>query len=249
MSIAKAKAFWPLTITAGVNNGVGYIGGLAGGPFVVRLPAGTYYSAALLAAAWQVAVRAGTGFADFTVTVTATGFFKIARTLGTFDIYLNGLPALDLNGVAVVGWGTVDAATVLSYTGPNQHQNGWYADVATRSDGLPVRETDNNVVTLTMAGQTKKITETELISRELKWEFLKPEKTYIAYESTSINQSIERWWQDGGARFRYWSDGTVEATYDDYVLDQETSRQFKPKRSFDKKALYEVLFRFRKYVA
>lgn len=245
MSIAKAKAFWPITITT-ANRGI-RVSFAAGPSETANIATGTYLSATLLAAAVDAALDAlHPGSERFNVTVGSTGRF----TIGCIDdsISLKWSDPL-ATAYAILGWTAADTGDAASHTAPNQHQNGWYADVATRKDSLPIRDREADTVTVTKGGQTKFVSEPELARRELRFAFLKPHKTYIQYESTNPNEAIERWWQDGRARFRYWPDGTVEGTYTDNVFDTETIKEFAATRQFEKKALYEISLLMRGYVA
>lgn len=237
MSIAKPKAFWPLTVDATcdqiyVNVGAGFV--------LKTIGHATYYSAEELRAAVAVAMP------GFTVTVSASGYFTI--TNGTPYILKRG----GSNGVGLMGFddNLGDTANTVSHTSEFQHANGWYAGVAVRSDSLPIRDRDNDVMTLTQGGQSKFVSVTELTRRELKFQYLSAAKTYEAYEgATGLNQAIERWWDNGRARFRYWGDATVEGTYDDMVFDADTIKEFRPTRMQDRKALYEVIIKAWGFIA
>ena len=241
MSIALPKVFWPIVID-GSNQIVIITSG--GGDRTAAIATGTYYSAVTLAAALQVAIRAAhASLSAATVAVSATGYFSITNgTTFTVKVTSGSFAAAT---ATLLGFGTSDVTdTGGTVTAPYQHGNGWYSDVAVRTDSLTIRDRSMTAKTRAESGQTKTIYSTELSSRELGFAYLKPEKTYQGYEATTYtNQAIERWWADGADRFRYWPDGTVEATYVDLVLDLETSTKFQPKRQYVKKALYELTFK------
>jgi hypothetical protein len=246
MTIAKAKAFWPLVITAS-NRNVPYNNGA--GNFTAAVATGTYLSAVLLAAAITTALQAN--LAGSVVSVDATGHFNFNWT-GPFTMKW----ATTTNSMYVIlGATAVDVAATgsgINYNVLNTrpHQNGWYAPHAVRKDSLPIRDRAMDTVTLTMSGQTKFSTESELAKRELTFSFLAPEYTYLQYETgVYINTSIENWWANGRTQFRYWGDGTSESAYNDYVFDIETIKAFSPTRMFDKKGLYEINLKLLGYVA
>lgn len=247
MSIALPKVFWPIVIT-GANQIVVITSG--GGDRTAAIAVATYYSAVELAAALQVAIRAAhASLSAATVAVSATGYISI--TNGTaFTVKVTDVTFTD-ETATLLGFGTADVASSGGVvTAPYQHGNGWYADVAIRTDSLTIRDRSMTAKTRAESGQTKTIYSTELSSRELGFAYLKPEKTFEDYEATTYtNQAIEHWWADGADRFRYWPDGTVEATYVDLVLDLETSSKWQPKRQYVKKALYELTFKCWGYVA
>lgn len=74
---ALPKAFWPLTIVAGVNDALHLMVGAT--PYTATVAVGTYYSPASLAAAVQSALTAAVANA-WTVSVSQQGRFTIAGT-------------------------------------------------------------------------------------------------------------------------------------------------------------------------
>lgn len=246
MTIAKPKAYWPLTVDGTNDIMIVFSGGL---DRTCTLAHATYYSAVTLAAAIQTAIRAvGGALSAITVSVSATGIITFtngsAFTLRFTSAFFQ-FPAARIGFTAVAD--VASSGGVI--TSPNQHSGGWYAATAIRDDSLTIRDRSMTAKTRAESGQTKTIYSSELSARNLLFQYLTPEKTYIAYESTYVNQSIENLWADGADRFRFWSDGTVEGTYTDLVLDLETSRTFAPKRMFIKKALYEISLKCWGYVA
>ncbi len=74
-------------------------------------------------------------------------------------------------------------------------------------------------------------------------------RTLIASETgTRVNAAAERWWGSGAARFRYWADRSVEASFDDYVIDLESLRRFEPRRMFPAPELYAFDMKLRRFV-
>lgn len=243
MSIQKPKVFWPLTISAS-NRVLPF--SLDAAPLTANVATGEYLSAVALAAAIQTALIAAgvAGSTDeFLVTVSSTGHFIINPNGDgevSFTFFSNPTNII----AEVIGFDpdfNTDPSTD-PVTAPYQHQNGWYSDVATADDSLLVRDRSMDVVTRTVEGQTKFLSEQELVNRAWIFRWLNPEKTYIDFEGDNLNEAIERWWEDGRGKFRYWADGTAESDYADYVLDLETIREFRPKRQRVNKGIYEVSF-------
>jgi hypothetical protein len=254
MTIALAKMFWPLTINSSNRNIA--IRQTGSTQYTATIATNTYLSAESLRAAVQTAIQAvggGAVFNNMAVTVNSVGKFVFTDSLDpafSFDWNRGGFTnsAVSILGFYALNYDSAGVPKVV--TAPKQHTNGWYADVATIDDSLPIRDREADTVTVALSGQTKFITESELTQRKLVFGHLKPEKTYIAYETGDLaNQAIENLWANGRARFRYWPDGSVEATSYDYVLDLDTIKKFAPRRQFRKKALYEVMLGCRGYVA
>lgn len=253
MAFALPKVFWPLIISASNRNIAIRLTGST--QYTATIATGTYLSAESLRSAIQTAIQAvggGAVFNTLVVTVDATGHFVITNTVGSLNFSLDwNRGGFTNSAVSLMGFFAINydsAAEVI--TAPKQHSNGWYASVAVRFDSLPIRDRDADTITTALSGQNKIITENELVRREITFENLTAVKTYIAFEGNGndVGQSIENWWADGRGRFRYWPDGTVEATFYDYVLDMPTMKKFEPERMYDHKALYRIKFGFKGYV-
>lgn len=250
MAIQKPKVFWPFIITLGVNDTIIIYDGATSWSMVIAPD--TYFSAVLLAAAIETAVQGH--FSGMTVTVSATGYFHFEWN-APFRLKFGTTPTIQ--PYDTLGFIANDSASAPTGVGFNeacdaiyQHKNGWYSPVAVLDDSIPVRNRDMDTVTRAMGGQTKFITETELVDRMVTFAWLRPEKFLIAFATSQYkNQALEQWWQDGRARFRYWQDGTQEATYVDYVLDMKTIPKWKPARQFRRVAYYQIELGFWGYVA
>lgn len=247
MTIQLAKAFWPLTISA--SNCVVYfkLGATDYGAFIEQ---GTYTSAADLLTEIAVAMNAKGAGGVFTATIGATG--RITITNSGFPFELRIATFTTNSASAVLGFFSLDTASATSHTASFQHANGWYPDVAVRFDSLTEFERDMDRVTVAMSGQNKRISETELEVRRVDLAFLDPWKTRIARETTfgtNNNEALERLWRDGAAKFRWWEDASVEGVYEDYFLDEETVKEFKPERMFQGKEIYAFSLLMRGYVA
>lgn len=233
MSIVKPKVFWSLVFTTKT-----IVVTAGGGDRTWSLPGQTALSAALFAASAQESLRAThASLSAATVTVDNNGIFTFANgtaILIKWATATSGAPNL-------FGFAATNTASATTLTGAFQHANGWYSPVAVVDDSLPVRDRMMDVVTRTMIGTTKYFSENELIERFLIFKFVPPEYTYQAFESgANINRAIERWWDAGRSRFRYWPDAATEGTSFDYTLDADTIKKFQPKRQFTKKGLYEI---------
>ncbi len=247
MSIPLPKAFWPVTIDA-TNNKI-YVRQVST-DYTGTIASATYYSAETLRAAVQTALIAAGGAGSWTVTLSATGRFAFVNSSTAFSTRFASLTTAAAS--TILGYGAVNLTATGSgpYTAaaPVQHTNGWYSAVAVRRDSGTLRDRTADRMTVTLAGQNKRIVEGEVTMRTLFWSYLTDAKTHVEFESSTTNEAIERWWRDGAARFRYWPDGTVEATYGDYFFDEETMQDFRPER-MDTKALWSFLMKLRGYIA
>lgn len=267
MATIAPKFFWPLLINSGnrqlvVNNGVG--------DTTCSLANGTYASAEGLRAALETAIRVSVPTANVYLTIgdrvqgTHSGRFliesggnpiivKAGDALSNGYLWM-GFFALTYNVGAVSNVLVQKNGVVSTFTGnaiiaPNQHQNGWYPQVPAREDTLPVRDRSMNVTTRAVAGQTKTILEVELSERAWVFAHLEGWKTYKDLETTNTaNQAIERLWEFGYEKFRFFPNEVSEAGFIDYALTQDTARVFKPTRQFLKRGLYEFELLAWKYV-
>lgn len=255
MSVITPKVYWPLVIAAANQNVAIKLSGGAGTTYTAAIALATYTSAVNLAAAVQTAIRAvggGAVFNNMVVSVDSTGHFVFTDIIDvafTLDWNRGGFTNSAASALGFFALAVASAAGIA--TAPFQHSNGWYSPTPPRRDSLPIRLKENDTVTVSLSGQSKFITESELVKRVVSFQFLPPEKTYIAFGNggTQNNQAIEYWWQDGRARFRYWPDGATEGTSFDYILDQNVIEKFAADRMFDHKALYSIEIAMRGYVA
>ena len=247
MSIPKPKVFWPLTIDASNHSvyfkrsGVDYTGTIA---------SGTYYSASLLVDAVVAAMNAVDGGNVYTNAGASSGLISISAS---FAWNFRWGAFIAASAYSLLGWNAVDTAAATTQTAPRQHANGWYSPTAVLEDSREFFEQPNSVVTVSIGGQTKAITEGELTLRAVTFAYLDEARTFVANQGSGGNDptAIENWWRNGRGRFRYWPDGSVEGTSTDYVLDGSAlSDGFKPERMTRSKAIWKVgPWKFRRYVA
>jgi hypothetical protein len=207
--------FWPFTIAAGVNDKLDIYRGASK---VATVAAGTYYSAAALAAAVQAALLAADAN-SYVVTVTSGGRFQISGSV-VWLISVTGKPASLWPALGFDD--SIDGA--IAKTANRQHANGWYADDPPASDtgDLPVH---NRSQAVALGGRVKGLTFGTRYVRTLRLEHLQPHKTYKVDEGAGhINEAMERLIESGWGRFRYWSDAAVPATWADYALDLESAK-------------------------
>lgn len=252
MSIAKPRLFWPLVIDAS-NQVITFV---QGGTINAAVAASTYIDSDALVSAIASALAATGAAPGLVVAISSDGVISISLSLpwtlkctaGSFTAYWIGVnSAADIVALGA-GPYTVTCAFQVS--------NSWYSSNAVREDSLVIRDRGMNVVTRAQSGQTKFITQDELSNRILKFSYNKPERTYKQYEglsnasdaATKYNRAIERLWENGYSRFRYWPDGSASAVYSDLVLDSDTLKQFAPSRMYTKKALYEFTLKCWGYV-
>lgn len=252
MAIALPKIFWPVTSPVGgwalrLNNGADFTASM--GAFTAFTSAAQYATilqAAILPTIPSMLVSVSpTGRMVFKCNVPGWQI-KAGDALSTAYAQL-GMFAITYNAVndpATYGVGTPHGITIAG-----QVQNGWWSDVAAAEDSLPYRNLGSRVVTRAMNGKAKFVSENELFDRELVFRFLKPHKAWLQYEGTSnVYESLERVFTTGYSRFRYWADASVEGTSEDLMLKDESLKEWKPKRMFNKKALYEVTLNCMRFV-
>lgn len=243
MSIVSPKFYWPLVITAANK---AFKADIGAGTITINIAEGTYLSAASLATALATALNAG-GFGGTAQVVYPTTSLTVA--IGTIIISWPAPWSMIGTGntlAPLLGMNQVDHAAVFDggfqyvVTGDFQHANGFYPKVPPITDTLPIRNSAMNTVTRAASGQTKFILETELAEREWEFGYLPPERTYKTFEGFSgdRNKAIERLWDSGYARFRYFPNATSESDPLDYVLSLDSIQKFAPTRMYQKKALY-----------
>ncbi len=253
MTIAKPKVFWPLRITASSNDRLSFreLGDVVDRD--AQITPGTYLSMDLLLAAVKTAMDAVSALSDpWTITLNDdTGLITFTAAGGTSFTLRFATSSFQMN-TELGFFNSNVASTGLTLTSTFQHQNGWYPNVAVKTDSKDMYEQPNSIVTVSIGGNVKSITETELITREVAFHFLDAAHTRIDAEgsSTDLYKAMERWWRTGRGRFRYWADGTAESTYGDYFLALEVVEEgFKPDRMFIGKELYRVgPWKMRKYI-
>lgn len=247
MALPKPKVFWPLTISA--SNRAVYVK-VGSTDYTANIATGTYLSAADLATAVQTTLQSTAAVGIWTVTVNTDGKFVIANDSFTFEIRFGAFTSN--TAAALLGFFSINIAAASSQTAAFQHANGWYAEIPVRKDSLPTFDREMDRQTVSVGGQNKLISEVELTRRRVVFAWLKPWKTFIARESlsgTRTNEAMERWWREGAAKFRYWPDASVEGTFVDYFLDQDSREKFEPDRQLQGLERYELELRFRGYVA
>lgn len=251
MTIPKVKVFWPLTIDA-TNNKVDYRLAADVADRTATIASATYLSIDLFIVALKAAMDAVGGGVTFTITADdSTGVLTFVASGGTsFTLRFGSGVSGALQPYLLLGFFALNtASTGLTLTAPKQHGNGWYAPTAIQRDSRNVTEAANDVVTVTVAGQSKSISETRLTVRTVQFHFLDPAYTFIADEGTNdVGRAVENWWLYGRAKFRYWPDSTVEGTSEDYFFDGEVVSEFAPERQFAGKEVYRIgPWKMRKY--
>lgn len=259
MAPPKPCAFWPLTIVAGVNNRVDFKIGASSLQALVG--AGVYYRAIdiaqAVAASMDAASTAG-GFpthAHWTYGVLSTGRVRIGNSSGlavTYTLAFSTGAGAAVSLRDVLGFGAVDAAFTSPGTpfvdSANQHQNGWYADDPVQDDtgDLPGYERAQGVA---LGGRLKGLTFATRYQRNVRLGFLEAWKVWKVSEgSTHLNESLQRLFDDGWARFRWWPDQADGATSTDYALALDTAKALPRERLGPGAPLYSLTLKFLKYV-
>jgi hypothetical protein len=232
---------------------------IAGGLRVATIAPGTYDHLAWydgepagsgLAVAVDAALTAAYGGVDWQVGVTPTGRVWITNVQGVgFDLtWASGDNAARSIG-PTLGFAVADQTNEASYTGARQHQNGWYAidPVVDDTDDLPAFE---RAVARAMGGQTKAIDFGTSYDRVVSLAFLPGYKMFRRFEGVNHTyESLERLFDSGWARFRWWPDVAYEDDFTDYVLAPESARALPRNRLAPGSALYSLSLRFWKWVA
>jgi hypothetical protein len=246
MALPAPKAFWPVTIAAAVNDRIDCREG--GVDYVATIAAATYYSVADLLSAVQAALNAAVA-ASWTVTVSAQGRVSVASGSATSSLlFASGANAGD--GVReMLGFDAADvaASSGATATGVRQHANAWYAVDPVNDDtgNLPTYE---RAQTVSLFGVVRGVQFSTRYLRTITLSHLPQWKVFKDLEGSHGNEAIERLFDSGWARFRYWPDATVEAAYVDYALDADTAKALPRQRLSPGAALYSLTLKMRKYV-
>lgn len=251
MAVPKPKAFWPLTITAGVNDRIDFKVGAT--TYVATIAAGTYYSAADLCVAVWAALSAAYGAYSWGVTVGSitAGRVTIAALVGQTFTLLFGTGANVARSIGpALGFDAADLPTADVQTAQHQHQNGWYADdpVMDDTDELPAYE---RAVGRAMGGQTKAVDlGGPVYDRIISLGYLAAWKVFKKAEGTShVNEALERLFDVGWMKFRWFPDAADESSGVDYVLSPETAKSLPRNRLAPAVPLHSLQLRFWKWVA
>lgn len=250
MALPTPAAFWPLTVTAGVNDKIDGFSDIA---WVATIAAGTYYSPTDVAAAVKAALDAGDGTAGgdpYDVTIAA-GRVTIGGRQGPFRLLFATGPNAAVSARDLLGFGAVDfgvPVAVTSVTAPHQHRNAWHPDQPIASDTGEIAaflRSQNRSI----GGRVKSVQfGSAVYDRGISFTHLPPYKVFKAEEGAEhVNEALERLIEDGWARFRWWPDATIEGTYIDYVLDIESAKRVLYDRLSPGCALYDYPLRFLKY--
>lgn len=247
MAVPVPKACWPIVVTA-ANGKIDLRRSGAGADDTATIAAGTYLSAALLAVAVQGALAAAYGTGVWTVTVSATGRFTIAHSATAFALKFSTGANAATSARDLLGFGSVDTASALSATATSQHQGGWYADdpVADDTGDLPGYE---RAVARAQGGQTRAVDFGTTYDRVVTLEHLEGHKVFKADEGAGhLNEAIERLFDSGWSRFRWWPDASVEGTWTDYVLAPDTAKALTRARLSPGHPRYALTLRLWKWV-
>jgi hypothetical protein len=259
MPLPIPKAFWPFTVVAGVNDRIDFKVGA--NTYVATITPGTYthpfwFAGDLetsLASAIVFALSAAYGAVDWfsgPAPGGAPGRFLISNVQNV-PVQLLGATGANVARSALgwIGWGAVDGGFNVQNIVPSQHANGWYAEdpVEDDTDELP---SWNRAQTRALGGAVKSVQfGGTLYERSIALGFLQPYKVFKNAEGAQhANEALERLIESGWSRFRWWPDGSAEATYGDYVLDLDTAKRLLRNRLSPGAAFYSYPLRFLKFV-
>lgn len=149
----------------------------------------------------------------------------------------------------VLGFADADRAAAIVHTSDYQHQNGWYAEDPVIDDtrDLPLYERAQSVA---LGGQSYSLDFATRYQRIIRLGFLPAYKAWKADEgSLHVNEALERMFDVGWQRLRWWPDAGVEGTYEDLVMDLETAKAMAHERLSPGNPLYSQKMKFWKFVA
>jgi hypothetical protein len=236
VALPVPRAFWPLTITA-ANDTFAFLLGVT--PYTASLSVGTvYYDPATYASAVAAAMTAQVANA-WVGNVSATGRVTISGT--------SAWRPTARDGWAAAGYVSLPPANATSQTGDVQHQNGWYGIDPVLSDTKDLPQYDRRQ-SVSKSGRVRGLEIAKRKTRLVELAFLPGRKVYVADEGATTNEAIERLFDSGWARFRWWPDGLVAGIYADYALDVETAKELPYRRLNAANALYSLALRMRSYV-
>lgn len=189
------------------------------------------------------------GYQPQALATQADGHVTIMRGAATLE-FLFGTGANKAVSVhRALGFKDEDRAAAVVHTSNYQHQNGWYAErpVVNDTGDLPVYE---RALARALGGQTYALDFGTRYDRAIGLAMVADYKSWKANEGVShVNEALERLFDNGWMRFRWWPDASVEATYEDLVLDAETAKRMPRNRLSPAKALYSFSLGCWKYVA
>lgn len=243
MPLPLPKAFWPATVTA-ANKVVNVTVGAT--PYVANVAEGTYYSAALLAAAVQTALTAAVANAWSVSVSSTTGKVTVSGT-SAFSLKFSTGAGAASSPRHLLGFGAVDTVSGTTATGQYQHQNGWYAVDPVQDDTgeLPLYERGQSVA---LGGNGYALDFGTRYQRVIRLGFLPAWKTWSAEEGANLNEAIERLFDAGWQRLRWWPDASVEGAYSDLVMDLDTAKTLPRERLSPGNPLYALRMKFWKFV-
>lgn len=244
MAPPKPAAFWPITISAGVNDKIDFN---RGGVKVATIAAGAYTTMAALLTAVDAALTAADGATTWTLDLPTLGRVRVSASANFVLLFSTGANAA-ASPRDLLGFGAVDTASSTSAVATNQHQHGWYADDPVVDD-TGDRAHHERSQSVALSGRVKGVTHATRYRREVVLSHLAAWKTWTEDEgSTHLNEAIERLVSDGWARFRWFPDQLDLATGTDYALDLDSAKTLPRNRLSPGTALYSLTLRLRKYV-
>jgi hypothetical protein len=255
MALAKPKAMWPIVIVAGVNDRIDFKIGAT--PYVATISPATYdhlrfYAGqtgpALLAAVDTALIAAASGSGWSPNTVMAGNKVKLQGT-SAFSLQWDTGPNKARSIGPTLGFDVVDQAAATTQTAQSQHVNAWYADDPPEDDSgnLPAYD---RAVARAQGGQTRAVDFGTTYDRVLSLSFLQPWKVFREEEGTThVNEALERLFDSGWAKFRWWPDASVEEASTDYVLSPDTAKALPRSRLSPGNSLYSLQLRLWKWIA
>lgn len=230
MALSLPKAFWPITITAGLNDAIDVTTPSAQ---TVRVAAGTYYSPTDLLAAVAAAL-APLPFSWIPGSVSSSGRVALPiPSAGVLTFRFGTGPNVATSIHSLLGFANLDLSATLGVAvSQYQHANGWYAVDPPQDDTGEIPEYQV-AVARSRGMQTLGLDFGTTYRRDIALAYLPAWKVFTPSEgSGNTNEAIQRLFDPPARfRFRWWSDGTSDATASDYLLDPEASKKL-PRNRF-----------------
>lgn len=231
----------------------GWHGGISGPSFYIKLSgerligtqiSGLFNWQSLMLAMMNTALGPGgtrsvTFDSKFRIMLAASASFSIdnTATVGATNAvpylgFTQTMPLAAVNDSATYGastpWGMTATLPILGVFNP---------ELPPKEDSILESMRPNSTTGRSLNGYTVNIEEPTLYNRRWKFGDLGLEKTFTKYATAAGDRSLQEFLETV-SRFRYWPDATVPATYEDWVVSQDSKQKFQPDRQYVRKALF-----------
>lgn len=148
----------------------------------------------------------------------------------------------------LLGFGIGDTVSGKQVVSPFQHQNGWYVADPVQDDtgDLPLYERGQSVA---QGGPGYSLDFGTRYQRIIRLGYVPAQKAFKAAEGVRRNEAIERLFDAGWKRVRWWSDSLDELSGADLMMDLETAKTLPRDRLSPGNPLYSLRMKFWKFVS